>query len=141
MASTTFTQRLIVALMICTLIVDLSTLTAARPQDSDAASVAAAIRYLQELETKHAQHARPRLVRSELPPNINGINSGLDKIIGYFILEAIDRAHSTDARPRFGKRGGLLNPAIFGQDEQEQNLYRLIGRIQHFRDEQLPSNV
>uniref|UniRef100_A0A182IMN8 Uncharacterized protein n=1 Tax=Anopheles atroparvus TaxID=41427 RepID=A0A182IMN8_ANOAO len=79
MASTTFTQRLIVALMICTLIVDLSTLTAARPQDSDAASVAAAIRYLQELETKHAQHARPR----------------------------------------FGKRGGLLNPAIFGQDEQE----------------------
>uniref|UniRef100_A0A182NE17 Uncharacterized protein n=1 Tax=Anopheles dirus TaxID=7168 RepID=A0A182NE17_9DIPT len=60
MASSTFTQRLLVALMICTLIADLSTLTAARPQDSDAASVAAAIRYLQELETKHAQHARPR---------------------------------------------------------------------------------
>lgn len=41
-----------------------------------------------------------RLIRSELPPNINGVHSGLDKIIGYFILEAIDRAHSTDARPR-----------------------------------------
>ncbi|XP_052888585.1 neuropeptide F isoform X1 [Anopheles moucheti] len=139
MASGTFTQRLLVALMICTLIADLTTLTAARPQESDAASVAAAIRYLQELETKHAQHARPRLIRSELPPNINGVHSGLDKIIGYFILEAIDRAHSTDARPRFGKRGGYLNPAVFGQDEQE-NLYRLIGRIQHFRDEQLPTN-
>ncbi|XP_040152888.1 neuropeptide F isoform X1 [Anopheles arabiensis] len=140
MASGTFTQRLLVALMIFALIADLSTLVAARPQDSDAASVAAAIRYLQELETKHAQHARPRLIRSELPPNINGVHSGLDKIIGYFILEAIDRAHSTDARPRFGKRGGYLNPAIFGQDEQE-NLYRLIGRIQHFRDEQLPTNI
>uniref|UniRef100_A0A182RE83 Neuropeptide F n=1 Tax=Anopheles funestus TaxID=62324 RepID=A0A182RE83_ANOFN len=80
MASSTFTQRLLVALMICTLIADLTTLTVARPQDSDAASVAAAIRYLQELETKHAQHARPR----------------------------------------FGKRGGgYLNPAVFGQDEQE----------------------
>lgn len=100
MASGTFTQRLLVALMIFALIADLSTLVAARPQDSDAASVAAAIRYLQELETKHAQHARPR----------------------------------------FGKRGGYLNPAIFGQDEQE-NLYRLIGRIQHFRDEQLPTNI
>ncbi|XP_049548536.1 neuropeptide F-like isoform X2 [Anopheles darlingi] len=141
MASSTFTQRLVVGIMICTLIVDLITLTAARPQDGDAASVAAAIRYLQELETKHAQHARPRLVRSELPPNINGIHSGLDKIIGYFILEAIDRAHSTDARPRFGKRGNYLNPTLFGQDEQERNLYRLIGRIQHFRDEQLPPNA
>ncbi|XP_049548534.1 neuropeptide F-like isoform X1 [Anopheles darlingi] len=60
MASSTFTQRLVVGIMICTLIVDLITLTAARPQDGDAASVAAAIRYLQELETKHAQHARPR---------------------------------------------------------------------------------
>uniref|UniRef100_A0A182MI53 Uncharacterized protein n=1 Tax=Anopheles culicifacies TaxID=139723 RepID=A0A182MI53_9DIPT len=60
MASGTFTQRLLVALTICTLVADLTTLTAARPQESDAASVAAAIRYLQELETKHAQHARPR---------------------------------------------------------------------------------
>uniref|UniRef100_A0A182VPW4 Uncharacterized protein n=1 Tax=Anopheles minimus TaxID=112268 RepID=A0A182VPW4_9DIPT len=63
MASYTFTQRLLVALTICTLIADLTTLTAARPQDSDAASVAAAIRYLQELETKHAQHARPRCMQ------------------------------------------------------------------------------
>lgn len=52
--------------MIFALIADLSTLVAARPQDSDAASVAAAIRYLQELETKHAQHARPRLVLERL---------------------------------------------------------------------------
>ncbi|XP_052869592.1 neuropeptide F-like isoform X3 [Anopheles cruzii] len=79
MANNNLTHRLLVALMICTLIVDLSILTAARPQDNDAASVAAAIRYLQELETKHAQHARPR----------------------------------------FGKRGGYLNPLVFGQDEQE----------------------
>ncbi|XP_058055455.1 neuropeptide F-like [Anopheles bellator] len=141
MAHNNLTHRLLVALMICTLIVDLSILTAARPQDNDAASVAAAIRYLQELETKHAQHARPRLVRSDLSANINGFHSGLDKIIGYFILEAIDRAHSTDARPRFGKRGGYLNPLVFGQDEQERNFYRLIGRIQHFPDEQLSHNA
>uniref|UniRef100_A0A8D8BAH5 Neuropeptide F n=3 Tax=Culex pipiens TaxID=7175 RepID=A0A8D8BAH5_CULPI len=118
-ASTAFTQRLLIGLLVCTLVLDLSCLTEARPQD-DPTSVAEAIRLLQELETKHAQHARPRLARSELPPNYNGIHSGLDKIIGYFILEAIDRAHSSDARPRFGKRG-YLQPANYGQDEQEDD--------------------
>ncbi|XP_029722802.2 neuropeptide F isoform X2 [Aedes albopictus] len=117
--SSSFSRRTIVALLVCTLLLDLSSFTEARPQD-DPTSVAEAIRLLQELETKHAQHARPRLARSELPPNYNGIHSGLDKIIGYFILEAIDRAHSSDARPRFGKRG-YINPASYGQDEQEDD--------------------
>ncbi|XP_065081440.1 neuropeptide F isoform X1 [Ochlerotatus camptorhynchus] len=133
-ASSTFSQRILVALLVCTLLIDLSSFTEARPQD-EPTSMADAIRLLQELETKHAQHARPRLARSELPPNYNGIHSGLDKIIGYFILEAIDRAHSSDARPRFGKRG-YLNPVGYGQDEQERNYYRMIGRIQRFQDEQ-----
>ncbi|XP_029722801.2 neuropeptide F isoform X1 [Aedes albopictus] len=132
--SSSFSRRTIVALLVCTLLLDLSSFTEARPQD-DPTSVAEAIRLLQELETKHAQHARPRLARSELPPNYNGIHSGLDKIIGYFILEAIDRAHSSDARPRFGKRG-YINPASYGQDEQERNYYRMIGRIQRLQDEQ-----
>ncbi|XP_065081441.1 neuropeptide F isoform X2 [Ochlerotatus camptorhynchus] len=118
-ASSTFSQRILVALLVCTLLIDLSSFTEARPQD-EPTSMADAIRLLQELETKHAQHARPRLARSELPPNYNGIHSGLDKIIGYFILEAIDRAHSSDARPRFGKRG-YLNPVGYGQDEQEDD--------------------
>nr|XP_029722802.1 neuropeptide F isoform X2 [Aedes albopictus] len=117
--SSSFSRRTLVALLVCTLLLDLSSFTEARPQD-DPTSVAEAIRLLQELETKHAQHARPRLARSELPPNYNGIHSGLDKIIGYFILEAIDRAHSSDARPRFGKRG-YINPASYGQDEQEDD--------------------
>ncbi|XP_055628697.1 neuropeptide F-like [Toxorhynchites rutilus septentrionalis] len=133
-SSAVLSQRVLFALLLCTLLLDLSSLVQARPQD-DSTSVAEAIRFLQELETKHAQHARPRLARSEMPPNFNGIHSGLDKIIGYFILEAIDRAHSSDARPRFGKRG-FLNPAGYGQDEQERNYYRMIGRIQHFQDEQ-----
>nr|XP_029722801.1 neuropeptide F isoform X1 [Aedes albopictus] len=132
--SSSFSRRTLVALLVCTLLLDLSSFTEARPQD-DPTSVAEAIRLLQELETKHAQHARPRLARSELPPNYNGIHSGLDKIIGYFILEAIDRAHSSDARPRFGKRG-YINPASYGQDEQERNYYRMIGRIQRLQDEQ-----
>uniref|UniRef100_A0A8D8FEQ5 Neuropeptide F n=1 Tax=Culex pipiens TaxID=7175 RepID=A0A8D8FEQ5_CULPI len=80
-ASTAFTQRLLIGLLVCTLVLDLSCLTEARPQD-DPTSVAEAIRLLQELETKHAQHARPR----------------------------------------FGKRG-YLQPANYGQDEQEVNLY------------------
>uniref|UniRef100_A0A8D8K1Z0 Neuropeptide F n=1 Tax=Culex pipiens TaxID=7175 RepID=A0A8D8K1Z0_CULPI len=58
-ASTAFTQRLLIGLLVCTLVLDLSCLTEARPQD-DPTSVAEAIRLLQELETKHAQHARPR---------------------------------------------------------------------------------
>ncbi|XP_055588283.1 neuropeptide F-like isoform X2 [Uranotaenia lowii] len=107
-------KRVLVALLVCTLLLDLSSLAAeARPQD-DPTSVAEAIRLLQELESKHAQHARPRLARSQLPPN-----PGLDKVIGYFILEAIDRAHSTDSRPRFGKRGYLSPVGYGGQDEQE----------------------
>ncbi|XP_058457505.1 neuropeptide F-like isoform X2 [Malaya genurostris] len=118
-SSCAFSQRVFVALMVCTLLLNLSSFTEARPQD-DPASVAEAIRLLQEFETKHAQHARPRLARSELPPNYNSIHSGLDKIIGYFILEAIDRAHSSDARPRFGKRGFLM-PVGYGQDEQEDD--------------------
>uniref|UniRef100_A0A8D8FH70 Neuropeptide F n=1 Tax=Culex pipiens TaxID=7175 RepID=A0A8D8FH70_CULPI len=93
-ASTAFTQRLLIGLLVCTLVLDLSCLTEARPQD-DPTSVAEAIRLLQELETKHAQHARPR----------------------------------------FGKRG-YLQPANYGQDEQERNYYRMIGRIQRFQDEQ-----
>lgn len=58
-SSSTFAQRALVALLVCTLLLDLSCLSEARPQD-DPASVAEAIRLLQELETKHAQHARPR---------------------------------------------------------------------------------
>ncbi|KAL9693625.1 hypothetical protein quinque_012910 [Culex quinquefasciatus] len=58
-ASSAFTQRLLIGLLVCTLVLDLSCLTEARPQD-DPTSVAEAIRLLQELETKHAQHARPR---------------------------------------------------------------------------------
>ncbi|XP_062536117.1 neuropeptide F-like [Armigeres subalbatus] len=118
-SSSSLSRRALVALLVCTLLIDLSVFTEARPQD-DPTSVAEAIRLLQELESKHAQHARPRLARSELSPNYNGVHSGLDKMIGYFILEAIDRAHSSDARPRFGKRG-YMNPAGYGQDEQEDD--------------------
>uniref|UniRef100_A0A1W7R7M8 Putative neuropeptide f n=1 Tax=Aedes albopictus TaxID=7160 RepID=A0A1W7R7M8_AEDAL len=92
--SSSFSRRTIVALLVCTLLLDLSSFTEARPQD-DPTSVAEAIRLLQELETKHAQHARPR----------------------------------------FGKRG-YINPASYGQDEQERNYYRMIGRIQRLQDEQ-----
>ncbi|XP_065081442.1 neuropeptide F isoform X3 [Ochlerotatus camptorhynchus] len=58
-ASSTFSQRILVALLVCTLLIDLSSFTEARPQD-EPTSMADAIRLLQELETKHAQHARPR---------------------------------------------------------------------------------
>lgn len=58
-STSSFAQRVLIGLLICTLVLNLSCLTEARPQD-DPASVAEAIRLLQELETKHAQHARPR---------------------------------------------------------------------------------
>ncbi|XP_058837486.1 uncharacterized protein LOC131693575 [Topomyia yanbarensis] len=58
-ASATFSRRVLVAVLVCSLLLDLSSFTEARPQD-DPASVAEAIRLLQEFETKHAQHARPR---------------------------------------------------------------------------------
>ncbi|XP_021709892.1 neuropeptide F isoform X4 [Aedes aegypti] len=66
--SSSFSRRALVALLVCTLLIDLSSFTDARPQD-DPTSVAEAIRLLQELETKHAQHARPRFgKRSYLNP-------------------------------------------------------------------------
>ncbi|XP_055551756.1 neuropeptide F-like [Wyeomyia smithii] len=119
----TATARVLVVLLVCGLLLDLSTFTDARPQKNTQQfqEYLKELRILQEIDNKYGRLNRPRLARSELPANYNDIHSGLDKMIGYFILEAIDRAHSSNARPRFGKRDGPLIPAGYPQDEQEDD--------------------
>lgn len=53
---TPFTQRILpLAILLC-----MYYMIEARPQNGDETNVAEALRYLQELESKHAQFARPR---------------------------------------------------------------------------------
>lgn len=59
-----FSQRVAVTLCIILVLFNMSGITSARPQDGRSEEggdvVAAAIKYLQDLDTKHAQYARPR---------------------------------------------------------------------------------
>ncbi|CAO1440005.1 unnamed protein product [Diamesa hyperborea] len=59
--------------------------------DDEANSVAEAIRYLQDLENKHAQYARPS-------------GDGVSIVALISILEHLDKHHGANSRPRFGKR-------------------------------------